>query len=108
MNIYNKLIRDRIDEVIENDGKIAHTRILDEAEYKTELKKKLKEEAEELLDASEADVLNELADVVEVLEHIMDAYGISAEILRESQRDKALSKGKFARRLFLISVEDKE
>ena len=44
MPIYNKLVRDKIPEIIENSGKTAHTHILSEDEYISELDKKLSEE----------------------------------------------------------------
>lgn len=107
MKEYNKLIRDGIVDIIEKDGRIAFTRILDESEYKFELKKKLKEEAEELMNAADDQLLEELADVYEVLEHITEAYGISFEKLSEIKMSKASERGKFSQRLFLIGVKEK-
>lgn len=51
MPIYNKLVRDAIPEVIKKTGKDFSTRILEEEEYKAEVKKKLGEELEEYKDA---------------------------------------------------------
>ena len=50
MEIYNKLVRDNIDTIINNNGKneLAVTRILSDDEYKVELLKKLDEELKEL------------------------------------------------------------
>ena len=47
--IYNKLVRDKIPEIIENDGEKPIVRVLNDNEYKKELEKKLKEEYEEFL-----------------------------------------------------------
>ena len=44
MKIYNKLVRDKIIDIIEADGRIAKYRILDDNEYRQELNKKLQEE----------------------------------------------------------------
>ena len=61
--IYNKLIRDRIVEIIKKKRLKAKARILDKKEYEKELKKKLVEEAKELVKAKDKDFLNELVDV---------------------------------------------
>ena len=45
--IYNKLVRDKIPEVIEGTGKKYSSHIADENEYKEELLKKVYEELEE-------------------------------------------------------------
>lgn len=108
MKEYNKLIRDRIVEVIEKDGREAVVRILDEHEYTGELKKKLVEEVGELLDAKGDSLLEEMADVYEVLEHLLEIYGISEEDLLIAKAKKAQIKGKFRKRLFLIGVVEKE
>lgn len=49
MPTYNKLVRDRIPEIIENNGKTFTTRILDEKEYIEEVSKKTQEELAEYL-----------------------------------------------------------
>ena len=66
--VFNKLVRDRIPEIIEGNGEIAVTRMLDDTEYKLELEKKLLEECNEVLSAvSHDERIEELADVLEVL-----------------------------------------
>lgn len=42
MKIYNKLVRDKITDIIEADGRIAKYRILDDNEYRQELNKNYK------------------------------------------------------------------
>ena len=55
MKEFNKLVRDRIPEIIEKNGQNAYTRILTDVEYKNALEEKLKEELfeEELKKLSE-------------------------------------------------------
>lgn len=48
MPAYNKLVRDRIPEMIKSDGKTFSSRTLDDSEFINELKKKSFEELEEL------------------------------------------------------------
>ena len=70
MQTYNKLIRDNIDEIINNNGKneAAVTRILEDREYKVELLKKLEEEKNELIMAINSgiteDIIEESADLI--------------------------------------------
>lgn len=108
MKEYNKLIRDRIGDTIEKEGKTAVIRKLDTVEYMTELKKKLLEEVHELLNAHGDAIVEEMADVYEVLEHLQSVYEIKEEDLLIVKAKKAQIKGKFKKRLFLISVFDKE
>ena len=52
MTFYNKLIRDRIPEIIKNDNKLCEVRILDNTEFSREVYRKLVEEMAELSNAS--------------------------------------------------------
>ena len=79
-HIYNKLIRDRIPEIIENDHKTCATRILNDEEYLKCLKSKLLEECNEVIDAEGEDIKKEIADVLEVLE-VFEVYNINLIIL---------------------------
>lgn len=108
MKEYHKLIRDRIVEAIEKDGRKAMVRTLDEKEFREELKKKLVEEVSELINAQGDSVIDEMADVYEVLEHLLEVYGIREEDLLIAKAKKAQIKGKFRKKIFLVSVEDKE
>jgi predicted house-cleaning noncanonical NTP pyrophosphatase (MazG superfamily) len=60
---YNKLIRDRIPEIIEADGLHTVTRILGDADYRPALLAKLVEEARKAEDAAADELAGELADV---------------------------------------------
>ena len=103
MPIYNKLVRDKIPEIIENSGKSAYTHILSEDEYISELDKKLGEEfAEYQTDKS----LEELADMLEVMYAIATARGYSVEELEAVRCEKAEKRGAFEKRIFLEGVDD--
>ncbi len=64
---HRKLIRDKIPDLIEKNRGSYKTKILAEAEYGKELKKKLLEESKELRGAPKESILNELADVLELV-----------------------------------------
>lgn len=103
MKIYNKLVRDKIPEIIKADGKVFKTRILDDAEHLQELLKKLSEEAKEL---AENPSVEELADVKELVIAIREALGIHAGELEDARRQKAKTNGRFNQKIFLESTED--
>lgn len=101
--IYNKLVRDNIINIIENDHKTCHFKILNEKEYIDELNNKLNEEVKEYnIDNS----LEELADIQEVIDHILIANHISKEEFKNIQLKKASKNGSFKKRYYLIDVED--
>ena len=102
MKVYNKLVRDKIPEIIEADGKTCKTRILSDDEYIAALEAKLNEEvAEYQIDKN----LEEMADVLEVLRAICVARGYSLEELEALRAKKADERGGFAEKIFLESVE---
>lgn len=102
---HNKLVRDKIPEIIEKAGKTAYTHILSEEDYMTELDKKLGEEfAEYQADKS----IEELADMLEVMYAIAEARGWSVSELEAVRRKKAEKRGAFEKRIFLEMVDDDE
>jgi predicted house-cleaning noncanonical NTP pyrophosphatase (MazG superfamily) len=106
MKKYEKLVRDRIPEIIERAGKTATWRELRDDEFRLALKRKALEEAQELFDATDDALLSELADLEEVVEAILTTYGHSRESLEVVREKKNEERGAFARRLFLESVSD--
>lgn len=110
MQIYNKLVRDKIDEIINNNGKNeeAVVRILSDEEYKIELLKKLKEEFNELLEAINSniteDIIEESADLIEVIRAINDN---NLELVLEKLEEKNKKRGGFAKRKYLEYVKEK-
>ena len=100
---YNKLVRDRIPEIIAAEGKTPKTRILNKQEYYQALLKKLEEE---LLEFKADPSVEELADLQEVLLALADALNIGYNELAKMVSRKALARGSFKKRIFLESVED--
>lgn len=101
--IHNKLVRDKIPEIIQTNGDNPTVRRLDAKEYKTALLQKLVEEATELLE-SDGDI-DERADVAEVLRSIDAVCGFSQQAVEAVRVKKAAERGGFANRVFLEKVE---
>jgi predicted house-cleaning noncanonical NTP pyrophosphatase (MazG superfamily) len=108
MNIKPKLIRDKIPDIIKANHKKCEVKILSNTEYKQALKSKLLEEAQEVFDAQEEELIEEIADIYEVIEALIKAYNLDKEKIKKIKEDKANSKGKFEQKLKLISVTNKQ
>lgn len=98
-----KLVRDRIPEIIETDGRVPLCRTLNEEEYGAALLAKLREEVTELAGAEPADRLAEAADVYEVLLALMAHAGHSPEDLVRAAERKRVERGGFSGRVWLES-----
>lgn len=104
MKVFRKLVRDRIPEIIAANGEKAITRVLDEAEFVTALENKLLEEVQEMR-ASKAECKVEIADIYEVLDALIRAYGFSKEEIMALKEKKRRERGGFEKRLFLEGTE---
>lgn len=102
--IYNKLVRDRIPEIIEESGKECKIRILNEEKYMQMLNVKLDEE---LAEYHKDQNVEELADLLEVIYAAALARGYSIEQLEQIRAAKAEKRGAFQERVFLIEVEER-
>ena len=98
MKIYDKLIRDRIPEIIENSGNHCEVEIVNDEVALEYLYKKLNEEVEELLEDKN---LEEIADVVEVLFAIGKKYGYSEENILNRRIEKKIKSGGFENNIIL-------
>ena len=104
MKIHNKLVRDKIPEIIKSNGaRSCTTRILSDDEYLIALNQKLQEELNEYLASGE---IEELADLEEVLRAILDAKSTSYDKFEEIRQNKANKRGAFKNKIFLESVEE--
>lgn len=100
---YNKLVRDRIPEIIESDNKKCEIRILREDEYIEMLDAKLDEElAEYHRDMN----LEELADLMEVIYAAARARGHSIDELEKLRMKKNSDRGAFDKRILLVYVSE--
>lgn len=102
---YNKLVRDRIPEIIESKGEIPIIRILSDEEYKMELERKLREELEEALAASEIDRIEELADMLEVMMALARLENKGLEDIISECDKKREKRGAFVKKIYLCGVK---
>jgi len=100
---YHKLVRDRIPEIIEAQGQLCVSRVLDPEEYLKMVDAKLDEE---LAEYHSEQNLEELADLMEVIYAAAEARGYSEEQLEQVRLQKKAQRGGFQKRLFLIEVRD--
>ena len=98
-----KLVRDRIPEIIEADGREPVVRTLNEDEYDAALLDKLVEEVAELREAGPAERIEEAADLVEVLRALITHSGHSWETVLKAAERKRTDRGGFERRVWLDS-----
>ena len=98
---YNKLVRDRIPEIIEASGKSCVTEILSDEDYLCMIDAKLDEE---LAEYHKDQNIEELADLIEVIYAATKARGYTLEQLETVRSEKAAKRGIFQKKLLLKKV----
>lgn len=94
-----KLVRDRIPEIIAKSGRTPETRIIQGKEHFDYLDRKLDEEVGEFHSDKN---LEELADIFEVIVALAGQLGYSEEQLFETRKKKRLERGGFEKGIVLI------
>lgn len=102
MKVYNKLVRDKIPDIIKAEGRNVKTKVLNDKEYRDELNRKLQEEVKEYLEDNN---IEELADIVEVIYGILNSMDISIEEFEKVRKDKEEKRGAFIEKVFLEEAE---
>lgn len=105
--IYNKLVRDKIPEIIKSNGEEPITRVLTDDEYKIELEKKLNEEYQEVLNATGKDKVEELADMLEVIKSLAKLENATLDDVIAIANAKSSKRGAFNDKIFLEKVIEK-
>lgn len=100
---YNKLVRDRIPEIIEVSGKTCKTEILKDEEYIRMIDAKLDEE---LAEYHKDQNIEELADLIEVIYAAAAARGYTIEQLEQVRAEKAEKRGGFQKKILLVEVTE--
>lgn len=107
---YDKLIRDKIPEIIEKSGKKCVVEVMDDETYMDKLSAKLKEELAEveteLKNNNDEAAIKELADLQEVILAIVDAIGVDRESFERIRKSKVASNGAFEKKLLLQEVTE--
>lgn len=101
MKIHNKLVRDKIPDIILKDNELPVTRILDDEEFIKELNKKLQEEVNEYLDGENVE---EMVDILEVIRAILEYKMVSYEEIEDKRKKKAQKRGAFKDKIYLEKV----
>lgn len=104
--IYNKLVRDRIPEIITKNGDSCVTRKLNQKEFRFEALKKVVEEANELLQAkdSKTEMIKELADLHEIVEVVMNSHKIAKREVTREKTARKRQRGGFEKKIFLTET----
>lgn len=101
--IYNKLVRDRIPEVIEQAGKKAQIQQVNSLGLHRYALDKLREEVEEFVENPCAE---EAADILEILDFICTREGISDREIKAAAIAKRVERGAFEMGYILEWVEE--
>ncbi len=105
--IYNKLIRDKIPEIIKSKGHSPKVSVLKESDYREALKVKMAEEAKELVEAeTREEVLNELSDIQELILAIAQNYDLAVGEVEKKREEKLQERGGFKKKLLLEYVDE--
>lgn len=108
-SVYPKLVRDLIPEVVEEiTGEKVQMRIIeDDEEYLTYMMMKIEEEAHELAHAkNDGHIIEESADVIELIETLLAFKGLDMNMVRNAQKDKAKKRGGFTKRVLMLRKVD--
>lgn len=104
---FNKLVRDKIPDIIKNNNEESVIKILNDKEYKEALIKKLLEEYNEVVEATGYDFLEELADMLEVIDALAKTENQSLNDIIKIKEEKKLKRGGFDNKVLLIKTHKK-
>lgn len=104
-----KLVRDKIPLLNQQQNAKSKLHVLNDVEFDRELKAKLLEESLEIQKSDgREELVEEIADLYDVLQTLMQLHGISNEAIQEMLLEKHEERGAFAKRLFAeyVDIED--
>lgn len=104
--IQNKLWRDKSVDLVIEHGSIVAWRKLEDEEFDQRLREKLLEEAKEVAEAkTKEELIEELADVLEILDTLIDLKGIEKTEVLKAQRAKIIARGGFKGRKYVETTK---
>jgi predicted house-cleaning noncanonical NTP pyrophosphatase (MazG superfamily) len=108
--VFNKLIRDKLKSEYERLGQVASYKKLTKEEFAEALKRKLIEEANEIDPADKESVLNELADIYQVVEDLIKLYDLNPQDIGDIKNATFEKKGGFAGANFVetLTLDDND
>ena len=106
--VYNKLVRDKIPDIIKKNNEECIITTLNEEEYKKALEDKLVEELNEVLESNGTSRIEELADMIEVITSLAKLEGKTLNDVIEASSKKKEKRGGFDNKIFLLKVTTKE
>ena len=104
---HNKLVRDKIPDIIISKDETPVTRILNDDEYKKALEDKLYEEYEEVISSGGSERCEELADMIEVIRSLAKLENRTLEDIISLAEEKRVKRGGFGNRIYLEKVIEK-
>ena len=105
MSLQNKLVRDKVIEILKSEGKEAKFHTADFDEYEAKLFDKLREEVAEFNNAKSLEQLVDILEVLEALEGLYDWTPNDVTMLKEKKR---ADHGGFTKKLILDEVVENE
>jgi predicted house-cleaning noncanonical NTP pyrophosphatase (MazG superfamily)/5'-deoxynucleotidase YfbR-like HD superfamily hydrolase len=104
--VYHKLVRDKIPEIIEKEGKEPITGVLDQRSFLLALLDKVCEEAKEVQHAggSPHELMKEIGDVEEVLDALVETFGLDRDTIKTIREKRKETRGGFAKKILLERI----
>lgn len=106
--MYEKLVRDKIPDIIKENGEFPIFDILSDDDYKKELERKILEECNEVLNSSGTDRIEKLADLLEVMIFLAKLEGNTYEDIERTRILKNEKRGSFVKKYYLKDVKQNE
>ncbi|MCP5098104.1 MAG: nucleoside triphosphate pyrophosphohydrolase [Chloroflexi bacterium] len=103
---HNKLVRDRIPEIIHDNEQICGIEIMSTLEFKQAVKTKIVEEANEIATAqTEEELIKEIADLYEIVDTLIELYALEKTDIQASQVMRREQRGGFKKQIKLLWAE---
>lgn len=104
-----KLVRDKIPEMMGSQNVKEFKYVMDDSDFNEKLKNKLVEESTEVkLAQNKKELIEELADVMEIIHSLCKANSVTLEQVEKSRIEKRSKRGGFDSKIFMSHIEIKE